>query len=73
DFVFEMPRKVAPGAVVRITNKDVELHTFTSERAGLDVQVPVGKTVQFRAPSKAGTYRVVCTLHADMDTTLVVG
>lgn len=73
DFEFEVPRKVAPGSVVRITNKDAELHTFTSQQAGLDVQVPIGKTVQFRAPSKAGTYRAVCTLHAGMDTTLVVG
>ncbi len=71
-FEFEMPRSVKPGATVRITNRDPELHTFVSRSAGLDVKAPPGKTVEFRAPAKPGTYRVVCTLHADMDTDLVV-
>ena len=71
-FEFDMPRSVPAGATVRLTNRDGESHTFTAKRAGLDVRAPLRKTVEFTAPRKPGTYDVVCTLHADMDTSLVV-
>ncbi len=71
-FRFQVPRSVPPGAPLRLVNKDNDLHSFTSAKAGLDVRVPVGKTAEFRAPRKPGTYRVVCSFHADMDTSLVV-
>ncbi len=72
DFEYEVPRRVAPGARLSLRNTDGELHSFTSKQARLDVNVPKGRTVVATAPSRPGTYRIVCMFHADMEARLVV-
>ncbi len=69
---------VKPGEKVRfvITNNDGVLHNFGSDDAGLAfLPLPPGTTqaVVWAAPAKATAYTVVCTLHAGMSLSIVVG
>lgn len=72
DFMYTVPASVAPGAVVTVTNQDSQNHTVTSGGA-FDVNVTGrGGTATFTAPSKAGSYPIICKYHANMAATLVV-
>ncbi|HET9171909.1 MAG TPA: cupredoxin domain-containing protein [Actinospica sp.] len=66
---------VAPGAKVTVTNEDSVTHTVTSTaspRAFDTGGISAGATMTFTAPSKAGTYSYICTIHTYMHGTLTV-
>jgi len=64
---------VAPGSIVTVANRDGESHTVTASDGDFDSgQIPSGKAVAFVAPTKPGTYQIVCTIHPSMHGELVV-
>jgi plastocyanin len=66
---------VAPGTKVTVTNDDSVTHTLTSTAAPQAFNtgdVAAGATSTFTAPSKAGTYTYICTIHTFMHGTLTV-
>ena len=73
DFAYTVPATVAPGATITIKNGDSQAHTVTSKAGGFDIKVDPNGTATLTAPSKPGNYPFVCTFHADMTSTLVVG
>lgn len=72
DFAYKVPASVAPGATVTIKNGDSQAHTVTSKDGGFDVKVDPNGTATMKAPNKPGTFKFVCTFHANMSGTLVV-
>lgn len=69
---------IKPGETVRfvITNQDNALHNFVVQDAGLPyLPLPAGTTqrIVWTAPAKASTYTAVCTFHAGMSLSIVVG
>lgn len=74
DFKYTLPASVAPGAKVMVKNEDSQNHTVTSSPKGaFDVNVAGGGgTATFTAPTKPGTYNLICTFHANMMGALVV-
>ena len=73
DFKYTIPSSVAPGSKVTVKNEDAQNHTVTSSPHGaFDVNVPAGGTATFTAPTKPGSYKFICTFHADMLGALVV-
>jgi len=73
DFKYTIPASVAPGSKVTVKNEDAQNHTVTSAPHGaFDVNVPAGGTATFTAPTKPGSYKFICTFHADMLGALVV-
>lgn len=75
DFTFEpADLTVAPGTKVTVVNEDTAPHTVT---AGGDTPfdtgtVDGGEKATFTAPSRAGTYDYICTLHQYMKGALTV-
>jgi plastocyanin len=70
--------RARPGQVtVSLANHDLFWHTFTIERLGANVDVPVGGTRSVTFTAATGTYTFVCTIpghaSAGMRGTLVVG
>jgi len=70
--------RARPGQVtVSLANHDLFWHTFTIERLGANVDVPVGGTRSVTFTAAPGTYTFVCTIpghaSAGMRGTLVVG
>jgi plastocyanin len=63
---------VKAGAKVTIQNHDTVEHTVTADAGGFDVTVNADGTASFTAPSKAGSYKFHCKIHASMHGTLVV-
>lgn len=72
DFAYTVPPSVAPGTKITIKNGDSQAHTVTSKDGGFDVKVDPKGTATITAPNKAGSYKVLCTFHANMSATLVV-
>ena len=72
DFAYKAPASVAPGTKITVKNADSQAHTVTSKDGGFDVKVDPNGTAEFTAPTKPGTYKFVCTFHANMSGTLVV-
>jgi plastocyanin len=73
-FQYEVPEKVSPGAIVLVENKDDVAHTVTAEDAGIFyVVVEAEDEATFVAPDTPGQYPFICTFHAGMEGTLVVG
>lgn len=72
DFAYKVPASVAPGAKITIKNADSQAHTVTSQDGGFDVKIDPGGSATITAPMKPGTYKFVCTFHANMSGTLVV-
>ena len=74
NFMFEpMAASVAPGATVRVTNKDSVTHTLTATGGQFDTgDIGGGQTKSFTAPTKAGTYHYICNIHQYMVGTIVV-
>ena len=72
DFSYAVPASVGAGVQVQVVNDDAEAHTLTL-RGGPSVVVPPrGAMVIFRAPTRTGTYEIVCDFHANMHAQLVV-
>ena len=74
DFKYTVPGSVAPGAKVTVKNDDAQNHTITSAPKGA-FEVTAnggGGSTTFIAPTKPGSYKFICTFHADMGGTLVV-
>lgn len=67
--------KVAPGAVVTVTNADSTAHTVTATGSKtFDTgTIAPGKTATFTAPKAPGSYPYICTIHPFMKGTLTVG
>ena len=63
---------VAPGAVVPVANRDGAAHTVTAVDGSFDVTVKGGNAASFTAPSQAGTYQLVCSIHPSMAGVLTV-
>ena len=63
---------VAPGAVVPVANRDGTAHTVTAVDGSFDVAVKGGNAASFTAPSQAGTYELVCSIHPSMAGVLTV-
>jgi plastocyanin len=72
NFAFHTLRTVAPGATVKVVNRDGTTHTVTSNKGLFSVRVPAGKTRTFTAPDSAGKYRFHCKIHTDMHGHLTV-
>lgn len=74
DFKYEVPAAVQPGTKITVTNDDSVTHTVTAKNdGGFDVTVKGnGGTATFAAPSKPGSYAIICKFHANMSGTLVV-
>lgn len=71
-FKYQGPESVAPGAVITVTNEDVEAHTVTADQGGaFDAAAKVG-TQTFMAPTEPGSYPFHCLFHGNMHGTLVV-
>lgn len=72
DYMFP-PLTVAPGQRVRVADGDDEPHTLTAADGSFDTG-PFDKSDPgtFTAPSKPGTYEVVCKIHPSMRGTLTV-
>jgi plastocyanin len=63
---------VAPGAVVPVVNRDGTAHTVTAVDGSFDVAVKGGTAGSFTAPSQAGSYALVCSIHPSMSGVLTV-
>jgi plastocyanin len=66
---------VAPGTKVTVTNEDSVTHTLTSTASphAFDTgDVSAGATLTFTAPTKAGTYAYICSIHTYMHGNLTV-
>lgn len=74
DFKYDGPGSVAPGTEIVVRNEDDAAHTVTAEgNGGFDVTIDPGGTATFTAPSEPGEFPYVCSFHANMSGTLVVG
>ena len=64
-----------PGERLVVDNADPFRHTFTIEGAGVDVEIPAGRTVEVPLDLQPGTYDYICAVpgHEAMTGTLVVG
>ncbi len=65
---------VKPGAKVTVSNKDTTAHTVTAkDNKSFDTgDIADGSTATFTAPTKAGTYDYLCTIHTFMKAKLTV-
>ncbi|HEX4126147.1 MAG TPA: cupredoxin domain-containing protein [Acidimicrobiales bacterium] len=74
NFMFmPMNASVAPGATVKVTNKDSVTHTLTATGGQFNTgDIGAGQTKTFTAPSKPGTYSYICNIHQYMKGTIVV-
>ncbi len=67
------PLTVAPGQTVRVVDGDDEPHTVTAEDGSFDTgSFDMSDPGSFTAPSKPGTYKIVCKIHPSMQGTLTV-
>jgi plastocyanin len=75
NFVFSPANlTVQPGEKVTVMNKDTTAHTVTSTPAGaFDTgDIAGGASASFTAPTKAGTYDYMCSIHQFMRGVLTV-
>jgi plastocyanin len=70
DFQFGEPLLVKAGATITVTNKDSAGHNVVADDGSFKTEVlDQNQSETFKAPSKAGTYKFSCTLHANMTST----
>ena len=74
NFMFSpMTATVAPGATVKVANKDAVTHTLTATTGQFDTgNIAPGQTKTFTAPTKPGSYHYICNIHQYMMGTIVV-
>ncbi|GAA1247305.1 hypothetical protein GCM10009665_42870 [Kitasatospora nipponensis] len=64
---------VAPGTVITVTNQDTTAHTLTATGKEFDTgTLEPGKSATITAPTTAGSYPFICTIHPFMKGTLTV-
>ena len=63
---------VKPGATVTVKNEDVAAHTVTDGSKFDTGDIAPGASKTFTAPTTAGSYPYICTIHQFMHGTLVV-
>lgn len=67
---------VSPGATVTVKNEDSATHTVTASGSHSGAfntgDIQPGSSATFKAPSAAGTYHYICSIHQFMHGTLVV-
>lgn len=66
---------VKPGTTITVVNKDSVTHTLTSTATPAAFNtgdINAGATMTFKAPTKAGSYSYICTIHTFMHGTLTV-
>ena len=72
-FAFSGDLAVKAGVKVTVHNEDSAAHTVTADDKSFDTgSIAGGGTGSFTAPSKAGSYPINCTFHANMHGTLTV-
>jgi plastocyanin len=68
-----MTAVVAPGATVKVVNKDAVAHTLTAMGGQFDTgNIDPGQTKTFTAPTKPGSYHYICNIHQFMMGTIQV-
>jgi plastocyanin len=74
NFMFgPMNTTVAPGATVKVTNKDSATHTLTATNGAFNTgDITQNQTKTFKAPTKPGKYSYICDIHQYMTGTLTV-
>jgi plastocyanin len=74
NFMFKpMTLKVAPGATIKVTNKDKVVHTIDANGGQFNTgNISPGQTKSFKAPKKPGKYHYFCAVHTFMKGTIVV-
>jgi plastocyanin len=74
NFMFQpMSLSVAPGSMIRVTNKDSVTHTLTATAGQFNTgNITHNQTKTFRAPAKPGTYHYICNIHQYMMGTIIV-
>jgi plastocyanin len=74
NFMFSpMSLSVAPGATVKVTNKDSATHTLTATDNAFNTgDITQNQTKTFKAPMKPGTYSYICNIHQYMMGTIIV-
>jgi plastocyanin len=74
NFMFQpMSLTVAPGSMVKVTNKDSAAHTLTATAGQFNTgNITQNETKSFRAPTKPGTYKYICNIHQYMMGSIVV-
>ena len=74
NFMFQpMSITVAPGTTVSVHNADGVAHTLTASNGALDTgSIGPDQTKTFTAPTKAGTYSYICSIHQYMRGTVTV-
>jgi plastocyanin len=74
NFMFSpMSDTVAPGATIRVTNKDSATHTLTATGGQFNTgNITQNQTKTFKAPTKPGTYNYICNIHQYMMGTITV-
>jgi plastocyanin len=73
NFQYKVPASIAPGATVKVVNKDGPAHTVTSPKGQFDTEVQGNGDATFTAPAAAGSYEILCNFHPNMKGQLVVG
>lgn len=74
NFIFKpMTLKVAPGATIKVENKDSAVHSVDANGGQFNTgNIFPGKTKSFKAPKKPGKYHYFCAVHTFMLGTIVV-
>lgn len=74
NFMFKpMTLKVAPGATIKVENKDSVVHSVDAYDGRFNTgNIFPGKTKNFKAPMKPGKYHYFCAVHIFMKGTIVV-
>jgi plastocyanin len=73
DFAFEPAElQVGVGSTVQVANADGARHTVTAQDGTFDLSLDGGASGSFTVDAP-GTYAYVCSIHASMTGTLVVG
>lgn len=74
NFMFQpMTLKVAPGATIKVENKDSVVHSVDANGGKFNTgNILPSKTKSFKAPKKPGKYHYFCAVHTFMKGTIVV-
>jgi plastocyanin len=74
NFMFQpMSLSVAPGATIKVTNKDAATHTLSATGGQFNTgDISQNHTKTFTAPMRPGTYHYICDIHQYMMGSVIV-